>query len=107
MITFFLIVIGILIIYGIYITKQYLAKCEKLEEYRTETLKQGQELLEVWGMHRENLYQSQTREKELKAQIQKQQDSIKMLTDMGERMSRTLQKMLSSEGGKSNEAVGK
>lgn len=107
MVTFFLIIIGILILYSIYVTKQYLVSCEKLEKCQSDSVAQKQELIKVWDMHRENLYQSRTRERGLKEQIEKQQDSIKLLTDMGERMSRTLQKMLSSEGGKSNEAVGK
>ena len=100
MVIFFLTVIGILITYSICVTKQYLISCEKLEKQQSDSAAQKQELAKVWDMHRENLYQSQTRERGLKEQIEKQQDNIKLLTDMGERMSRTLQKMLSSEGGK-------
>ena len=94
---FVLVVIGALVIYGVYVTMLYLKEKGNSEKFKALSLSQRQELNKLWFAYKENLFQSQSRENKLATQIKNHQSSCKTLTDMGERMSRTLQKLLSSE----------
>lgn len=104
--TFLLIIIAILLLYGFVITLLNRGNRAEAEKYKTLSLSQKQELNKVWYMYKDLLYRSKGREKDLMEQLETQQRQYKTLADMSERMFRSMQKMLSSEGRNLNKAKG-